>query len=393
MLPGGMLGFSNRQGGPLVARKKSRSKGSRFGSRGSFRSKMLWLLMTTFAGASVGGYLYPDLPVVGPLVNRLIHAKVAVETSGSADARASVSQLSGYLSREGSGGRPAIGIAVPSSQAAHQRSVDKLLIASFNIQVFGQSKLAKRDVMSVLVNSIRQFDLVAIQEIRGKGDNILPDLVAMLNSDGSRYEFVIGPRLGRSVSTEQYAFVFDANRIECDPTSIGTIEDPRDRMHREPLVARFRPRTAAPDRAFSFWLVNTHTDPDEVPQEIAALADVFEVMQRARPYEDDVILLGDLNASESQMGRFSQMPGIHWVVAGGVATNTRQTKAYDNIVFHAPSTREYTGRWGVLNFESSFNLSREQALRVSDHLPVWAEFDVWEAASQRRAETDPAVRR
>ena len=36
-------------------------------------------------------------------------------------------------------------------------------------------------------------------------------------------------------------------------------------------------------------------------------------------------------------------------------------------------------RWGVYDLERNLGLSREQALQVSDHLPVWAEFRVWEA--------------
>ncbi len=367
-----------------MANKKSRSKRRRSRNRGGLGRTILWLLMTVVSLGAMGGYLYPDLPFAGPVmqsVQRVLGAAVAklpAADSSQADDRAALSRMNA---------------SVPASLASSQRPADKLLIASFNIQVFGQSKLAKLDVMPVIVHTIRQFDIVAIQEIRGKQDNLLPDLVTMLNSDGSHYDFVIGPRLGRSVSTEQYAFVFDTNRVEPDPTSVGTIQDPQDLMHREPLVARFRSRTPAPERAFSFWLVNTHTDPDDVPTEIAALTDVFEVMQRARPYEDDVILLGDLNASERQMGRFGQMPGLHWVVAGGVTTNTRRTKAYDNILFHAPSTGEFTGRWGVFDFESVFNLSPEQALRVSDHLPVWAEFDVWESGSNRHAERESGFRR
>ena len=97
--------------------------------------------------------------------------------------------------------------------------------------------------------------------------------------------------------------------------------------------------------------------------------------------EDDVILLGDLNASEKELGNIKKIPGIQWVVGGGVMTNTRQNKAYDNIIFCAPATQEFTGRWNVLNFEEEFNLSREQALRVSDHFPVWAEFDIWESTN------------
>jgi exonuclease III len=165
-------------------------------------------------------------------------------------------------------------------------------------------------------------------------------------------------------------------------------------LHREPFVARFRARTTVPAKAFTFWLVNTHTDPDEVPQEVAALAEVFQVMRSALPDEDDVILLGDLNANEFELGPIAQIPGIRWTVRGGVMTNTRQNKAYDNIIFHGPSTNEFTGRWGVLDIESSFQLSRDEALQVSDHLPVWAEFEVWEGPPEGQfADRIPAVRR
>ena len=104
-----------------------------------------------------------------------------------------------------------------------------------------------------------------------------------------------------------------------------------------------------------------------------------------------MILLGDLNASESQLGRLGQIPGIHWAVRGAM-TNTRQTKMYDNIIFHGQATNEFTGRWGVFDLEGTFGLSRDEALKVSDHLPVWAEFQPWEAAP-RFADRQPGIRR
>ena len=243
--------------------------------------------------------------------------------------------------------------------------------------------MAKREAMAVIVQVIRHFDIVAIQEVRAKEDNILPSLVNAINEDGSRYGYLIGPRLGRSVSTEQYAFVYDTNRVEYDPSCVGTVQDPSDLLHREPFVARFRPRTDMPERAFSFWLVNIHTDPDEVATEIAALADVFQSMRSARPDEDDVILLGDLNASETQLGKLGKIPGMRWVVSGAM-TNTRRTKAYDNILFDGPSTSEFTGRWGVFDLEKAFRLTMDQALEVSDHSPVWAEFDIWESPQRNQ---------
>lgn len=339
---------------------------------------LLILILSLLSGGGLGGYFNPDWPLLGPLVRGL--GTLLVSSSSESPTSAGPESLvlppgtTPPVLPGNSAGGPATGpmVAVPG------RPADRLRLATFNIQVFGQSKLAKPEVMAAIVAVIRQFDIVAIQEIRSKEDNVLPQLIAQLNADGSQYDFVIGPRLGRTVSTEQYAYVFDARRVEYDPRSVGTIQDPADWLHREPMIARFRPRTAYPQQAFTFWLVNSHTDPDEVPQEVAALAQVFRAMQTAMPEEDDVILLGDLNASESELGPLAMIPTIHWVVRGGVTTNTRHTKAYDNILFSASTTTEYTGRWGVLDLETTFGLTPQQALQVSDHLPVWAEFSIWE---------------
>lgn len=366
-----------------MAKRKSRSKSKR-------STMIVWLIIWVVSGGGISGYLNPTLPIIGPLVKTLRSslAKNGIGfdlATGTSDPTAQTQTLAQQTSA---------GSSVPAQLASSQRPADKLLIASFNIQVFGKSKMSKDDVMSVIVQTIRQFDIVAIQEIRAKDDNIIPNLIAMLNSDGSRYAHLIGPRIGRSISTEQYAFVYDTNRVEVDPSSVGTVADPNDLLHREPFVARFRARTTDPEKAFSFWLVNIHTDPDEVPEEVAALADVFQMMRSALPDEDDVILLGDLNASESQLGKISQIPGIGWVVGGGAMTNTRQNKAYDNLIFHGPSTSEYTGRWGVFNLETAFGLSRDDALRVSDHFPVWGEFQVWEGPPPRQAALqNPGLRR
>jgi len=255
---------------------------------------------------------------------------------------------------------------------------DAVLIASFNIQVFGESKMAKAHVVEVLARVVRNFDIVAIQEVRAKSDDIIPSFVRAVNADGSRYHYVIGPRLGRTVSKEQYTFIYDTNRIEVDATSIGTVPNPGDRLHRPPLHVRFRTRINPPQMAFTFWLVDIHTDPDEVPQEIDALADVFSSMLTLRPDEDDVIVLGDLNAGPPQFGRFKKMPNAGWAISNAT-TNTHRTKTYDNLIFDTTTTREYLGRSGVLDLQSTYGLTLDQALQVSDHNPVWAAFYPCEA--------------
>jgi hypothetical protein len=39
---------------------------------------------------------------------------------------------------------------------------------------------------------------------------------------------------------------------------------------------------------------------------------------------------------------------------------------------------EFTGRAGVFDFGREYGLTDQQALLISDHFPVWAEFSVFE---------------
>ena len=269
-----------------------------------------------------------------------------------------------------------------------ERVGETIRIASFNIQVFGSSKLEKTHVMDILARVVRQFDVVAIQEIRSRDEDILPRFVDLINAAGRQYDYVIGPRLGRTNSTEQYAFVFDRASIEIDRSQMYTVEDPDDLLHREPLIGWFRVRGPAPEQAFTFSLVNIHTDPDETDQELDTLDDVFRVVRDDGRHEDDVIILGDLNVDDRHLGQLGQLPGIAWVISG-LPTNTKGNAQYDNIVFDARATREFTGRGGVFDFMREYNLTTDQALEVSDHMPVWGEFTVYEGGSIGRVAARP----
>jgi endonuclease/exonuclease/phosphatase family metal-dependent hydrolase len=268
-----------------------------------------------------------------------------------------------------------------------ERTAGAIRVASFNIQVFGEKKLSNPRVRGLLAEIVRQFDVVAIQEIRSKQD-ILPQFVDVINSANRHYDYVIGPRLGRTSSKEQYAFIFDTASIEIDRTSLYTVADPDDRLHREPLVGWFRVRGPPPEQAFTFSLVNIHTDPDETRTELDALAAVFRAVRDDGRGEDDVIILGDLNVDDHHLGLLGQLPQVHWAISG-VATNTRGDKLYDNLVFSRAATSEYTGRWGVFDMIRQFNLTVDEALEVSDHMPVWAEFNLHEGGQGGRVATRP----
>ena len=276
----------------------------------------------------------------------------------------------------------------PSEEVPPARGGEAIKIASFNIQVFGESKLAKAPVMKVLAEVVRRFDVVAVQEVRAAQQDVLPRFVEMVNAEGAHYDFVLGPRLGRSSSKEQYAFIYDRARLELDRQSVYTVDDPDDRLHREPLVAGFSARGPPSSQAFTFTLVNIHTDPDEVPAELAALDDVFRAVRDDGRREDDIIMLGDLNADDQHLGELGSVPYLTHAISGK-PSNTRGTALYDNILFDSRATTEFTGHAGVFDLMREFNLTLADALEVSDHLPVWAEFSMREGGAPGRLATLP----
>ena len=215
----------------------SRTTGARKTKRSSLFSRLVTGIWIVVSGGGLLGWVAPELRSSSPLVARIVEALPWT----SATARSSNDTVSEQLEQlqtriAGSQGKGAVSNQAPglatTPAPASRKPAQSILIASFNIQVFGESKLSKAGVVDVLAQVVRQFDIVAIQEIRGKSDDIIPRFLQQVNADGSRFAYVIGPRLGRTVSTEQYAFVYDTTRIEMDTSSPGTIQDPNDRMHR-----------------------------------------------------------------------------------------------------------------------------------------------------------------
>ncbi len=269
-----------------------------------------------------------------------------------------------------------------------RRPGETIHVASFNVQVFGNAKVEKARVMEVLAGIISRFDVVALQEIRSVSDDVVPRLVAQVNRTGRHFDYVIGPRLGRTNSKEQYAYVFDRDIVEVDRYQLYTVDDPDDLLHREPLVAWFRCVGPPAEDAFTFTLVNVHLDPDEVQRELSVLDDVYRAVKSDGRGEDDVIMLGDFNRDGSNLGQLFHVPGMV-IAVQGLPTNTRGTAQYDNLVFQRTVTDEFTGHSGVFDFMRQFNFTMDEALEISDHLLVWAEFSAIEGGAPGRIAAQP----
>src|SRR5262249_48061864 len=120
----------------------------------------------------------------------------------------------------------------PSSAPPPPRGNETIRVATFNIQVFGEAKLNDPEAVRTIVAILKNFDLIAIQEVRAVSQDVVPQLVVLLNADGKfHYDYAIGPRLGRTSSKEQYAFIFDQASIEIDRNQLYTVDDPDRLLH------------------------------------------------------------------------------------------------------------------------------------------------------------------
>jgi hypothetical protein len=291
-------------------------------------------------------------------------------------------------------GKPAGWKIVPKKAAAgspidqsNESLRPNIRIATYNLGQFDDAKLANPRVSDVLVHLLPRFDLVAVQGIRGKNRGVLVRLVEQINNaTGRTFDFITSPAQQRDGVEHYSAFLFDRARIEVDPLTVGFVEDPLDRFHVKPLIGWFRAKGPSPAEAFTFWLINVENDPDpkQTAVELDLLADAYRAVANKQPQEDDVILLGDLESDDQHLGRLGKMLGVSALLSG-VPTTTRGTKPLDNILLDRRATVEFTGRVEAVDMIREFELTVPGAMEVSEHLPVWAEFSVYEVGQTEHA--------
>lgn len=249
-------------------------------------------------------------------------------------------------------------------------------VGSFNLQMFGASKVAKPQVMEALAKIGRQYDVLALQEISGQEQDLLPTLVEKINQSGRAFDYLIGPRVGGEGKSLQFAFLFDTHRIETDRIQLYTVEDPSQLLTYDPLVAWFRTKELAIEDAFTFTMVNVLIDEGRKEDELRLLPELMMSIRRDGRQEDDCILVGDFGVGDGMLQHMRSAgiaPALH-----GLPTNVRGNSMFDNICFSQTATSEFNGRVGVTDFLRDFNLSLDQALEISDHLPIWVEFYIHE---------------
>jgi hypothetical protein len=226
-----------------------------------------------------------------------------------------------------------------------------------------------------------------LQGVRGKNQGVLIRLVEQINAaTGRTYDYAVCPTQQRDGLEHYSAFVFDTGRIEVDRTTVHFVEDRSGRLRIKPLAGEFRARGPDPAEAFTFTLINVEADPDHAPAELDLLAKVFRAVRDAGRGEDDIILLGDLESDDQHLGELGKLLGVTALVSG-VPTTARGANLLDNILLDRRATAEFAGRVEVVDMMREFDLTMPGAQEISEHLPIWAEFSVYEGGQAGRGAT------
>ena len=250
-----------------------------------------------------------------------------------------------------------------------------ITIASWNLKNIGQTKLNDPARIDVIIDVLKKYDIIAIQEVKDVSLQLPQQLVNKMNENGRNYNVIASDRVGRNVF-EQYLFVYDDDKIDSISSSEGYGIEPNDEFEREPYYAMFRSGN------FDFYLFTIHTKPDSVATEIPALRAAYMDLQNNTPDENDIILLGDFNGkapgvsvgSYITMDAIAQIPNIIFTI--NEETNTRGGRAYDNIIFQGNYTTEFSDSSGVNTFWLPYALNEDQGFAISDHKLVWAVFNI-----------------
>lgn len=259
---------------------------------------------------------------------------------------------------------------------------ENIKIAAFNIQIFGKTKMSKTEVVGVLVDIVSKYDIILIQEIRDSSGESIVQLVDLVNAKnrGSEFSMKLSPRLGRTSSKEQYAYLY-REKIGLSVVNDYVYDDGNettgtDTFEREPYIVLFQtPGT----KLRQFAVIGIHVAPGDAVEEIQAFGDVFADV-RSKTNTDDIVLMGDLNADCSYVpaSKWDEIPlrnnsNYIWLIPDDADTTVSNSVcSYDRFIMTGEALKEayVNGSAKVVRFDTEYGLNQTFALQVSDHYPI-----------------------
>ncbi|KAK2146996.1 hypothetical protein LSH36_574g00010 [Paralvinella palmiformis] len=258
-----------------------------------------------------------------------------------------------------------------------------LSIGAFNIQIFGLDKMEDEVAVANIIEILKRYDLVLIQEIRDSSETAIFDLLDQFNTAVAprTYGISISERLGRTSSKEQYAFFYDQSIFTV--LDEYTYHDNSDVFEREPYIVTFGV-TGYSISEFAYLAI--HSKPDDAVAELDYLVRVYdESIGNGAVPTSNWLFGGDFNADCTYVGpgdwdsislwtdtRFS------WIIDNDADSTVSVTTdcAYDRFVLSGNLDQHFvSGSSVVYDYWADMDLTEQEALDVSDHYPVEMDFN------------------
>lgn len=291
-----------------------------------------------------------------------------------------------------------------------------ITVATYNIQNLGRNKDYQ---VPNAVKIIKQFDLVAIQEVMnyGQGERGKIAIQAIVDSLGTTWAFIIsdepnGTELAAEASDnppsfEFYAFIWRIDKIELINNSaflwdegsniLSDLTDQERQFDREPFIASFK----SVEGDLDFTIINFHAAAPRKSwrdDEIERLKVVYEAIQNRNIDQNDVFLCGDFNTPVNK-DEWDELESIdsmsHILTENDQTTIDKRTgklsqNQYDTFWYQANFTEEdiiegsgqVLSAWNItMDIDPDLILPNEitdeetkkiwyYSQMVSDHLPV-----------------------
>lgn len=288
------------------------------------------------------------------------------------------------------------------------KQLDKnVLIGTWNIRAFGgltekweasEDDSPKRDLHSILciANILSRFDIIAVQELKGN----LKAFRHTLKILGPHWSFILTDVCrGNEGNDERLAFLFDTRKVKLSGLACELVV-PNEQVEKIQEGAFTRQFVRTPYAVSfkvadkTFILVTLHviygkSAADRTP-ELKAIAEwLKDWSTNINAFDQSLIVLGDFNIDRKGDERYEAFVSTGLKVPKDLHNLRRtvyddSTKFYDQIAWfenaeHVAHISLKYKSGGILDFSPHVLRNRnftssQLSWRISDHLPLWAEF-------------------
>ncbi len=246
-------------------------------------------------------------------------------------------------------------------------------LCSWNLKDFGKSK--SNETIEFIANTIKDYDIIAIQEVVAGdgGAQAVARLNDALNRKGFKWDYSVSNVTSgeNSYKKERYAFIWKTSKVKLVGKPLLEIKYNLE-IDREPFLATFIHDNK------QFTIVNFHamTKSKQPETEIK----FFKFLPAEYPGKN-MVFCGDFNCPQSHtvfnplksMGYRPVLINQKTSLKENCIQNNCLASEFDNI-FYNTSTIKYI-KSGAVFFFNSFNEDLKLARNISDHIPIYFEFN------------------